>query len=526
VLSLPVRFDLEFDVLSAADQSPIAGADVRLLFDNDLGTSSTVLESSTREDGRVAFDSVSGGTYILEVRSARYVSHFEEIQLPGRFEPWLVNGVLDLRYRLLRPLKRVGFELEGFSDWGGAAGFAIGHEAEGEGDFVEFDSSGFAFLEMGDYAVPVEVNLRYPNGDHGIIYLGHDFRDDGIANPIDVSRVNEIEVDVRVPVDVSGALFDSSVFLQASYTGANGDSVQYAVRIEQEGVYSMAAAFSGPLMLGVTKVQAGRQVVWAAREVNVSGGEGDRFVLNVDMLPLEVQCLVGDNEPLAGAHLVVYGVPDRTNWIAGWVTDSEGVVELPRVPGDRLAMACYDSNGMRAIDHPVRLDHPSERVHVYLDTPSVYQVAVLVDGVAAGGIDVLIQGALSRSVEGALVRTGDDGGPLKLALTSESVPIATPQVSEDMWLLEPAMPLSPGFTEIEVLTTGHLVCAKRSRLRGAEALAQEGSVGVWIDEGRTQYTEGEGGFMVRVPVGPYLVQRPDGETVEVLVETGELTVIP
>ena len=381
-LELPRVFSLAFRVLGAEQRRPVAGAKVQL---RRVGSAASKepLRSVALEDGRVSFDAVAEGSFQLQIDADGFVQHLEDVELPGRFEPWLVGGLLDLRYRLLQPQREVGFQLVGFAEWGGAGEFRIGHEVASDRDLVYFDRDGQASLVLGHYSVPVEVNLLYPNGDRGIVYLNHGFLEGGAPNVIDVSRGQEIEVDVRVAQPVADALFGSSVFLQASYTSAAGDSVQYATSIESEGVYSVFAPFAGPTMLGVTKVADGRQVVWSAREVVVPEGGGGRFTLNVEAPPLELQVVDGAGDPVPSAQVVVYTIPDRTNWIAAWVTDSEGLIELPRMPGDHLAMACYVADGVRAIDHPVRLDGSGGRATVSLGGADDYEVAVLVDGVSA-----------------------------------------------------------------------------------------------------------------------------------------------
>ena len=88
------------------------------------------------------------------------------------------------------------------------------------------------------------------------------------------------------------------------------------------------------------------------------------------------------------------------------------------------------------------------------------------------------------------------------------------------------MPLTPGVNEVQVFSTGRLAALGRERLLAATATRLNASVAQWVSEGRTECVEEEGRFSVRVPVGTYIVQRADGESVQVLVETGKVTTIP
>ena len=84
----------------------------------------------------------------------------------------------------------------------------------------------------------------------------------------------------------------------------------------------------------------------------------------------------------------------------------------------------------------------------------------------------------------------------------------------------------PGLNEFEVLSTGILRTRKEKSLGSVAAVGAGRTVAQWIREGRTECVEEEGRFSVRVPVGPYVVERAVGESVQVLVETGKVTTIP
>lgn len=517
-------FDLAFELRCHDSQAPIDAARVRLTRADSLRGSTEPL-ILTSENGRVRAPGLCSGVYCLEIGHEGFVAYSEVLELPGVFRPWLVNSVLDLRYREMLPLKEVAFQLQGYVDWGGAGGFSIAHVRGAATEYQSFNSDGLASLVFGEYEVPVELGLEYPNGDRGVIYLDHDFRLDGEPNMIDVSVKDRIEVDLRVAPGLSGELFDSNVYLQASYTADGGDSLQYAIRVASEGVYQIGIKSQGVLVLGVTKVEEGRQVVWASREVELKGNDVSRFTVNVDRRPMQLRVLDGEGAPVVDASVVVYMIPDRTNWIAAWSTDADGIIELPRMPGDRLALSCYWGYSIRAIDHPIRLDGPGGRVDLRLEPSFEASLLVTVDGVAASGVEVLLQGARSRSVEGQIYATGPDGVTESLRLTNQSAAVVTPQVGLALWSDEPMQPLTPGLNEVRVRTTGHLVCADRERLLSAASVELGEGVSGWIEAGRTKCVESAGRASVRVPVGAYIVETPDGETAQVLVETGEETFI-
>jgi len=519
-------FSISYFLSDSDDDSPIAGGRVAINRLNGIRGVGLVAVKSD-EQGRVWVPELAPGEYELVESAAGYISESQVLILPGDYSPWLVNGTLDLRHRFLLPKLKALIQIEGADDWGGPTGFKVSHVHGAPGQPVAFDRKGAARLVIGDYRIPIEFALTFPNGDQSTYYFGADFRFGGEPNIISVAAEHELHVDLRVSRQHQEQLFRHPVFVQVAHLGEDGSSSQVSRRVYEPGVAVFEGPFRGAVMASVMQFVGGDQVMWAACESSLTKGQSrSSLIVNVSDTPLGLRLTEQGEAVGAGANVIVYTVPDRTGWIAAWDTNEDGVVLVPRIPRGVLALSCYLNGELRAIDHSIDLGASEDTVELSLDNPVSSKFRVRASGPLPSSAWILVQGAKSVGLEGAALSLSVSGDSASLRLTGESQAIATPQLSDEYWVERPRVEVAPGLNEIQVVSVGFLLSGELASLSGAESVRLRQKVSRWISEGRTQYTEENGTYMVRVPVGPYVVQRPDGEAIEVLVEAGEVTVIP
>lgn len=367
----------------------------------------------------------------------------------------------------------------------------------------------------------------FPSGDQAIYYFGPEFQFGGNPNVISIEPTREVRVDLRVSSAVRDEFFESPVFVQVAHLHHGGYSSQVSRRVRAAGVSVFEGPFEGALMASVMAVAGDDQVMWAAREVTLaSGEESTSVILNVTDVPLRLSVLEGGRGVGAGANVVIYAVPDRTGWIAAWSTDESGSLVVPRVAEGSFALSCYVDDELRAIDHRINLSGSESLIELNLDDCVESDFRVEFPGDVLPGSWLLVQGAVSRGLEGAALPLDSSGESSPLRITGDSAAIVTPRIGGDLWVVRPEAPVLPGLNEFEVLSTGILRTRKEKSLGSVAAVGAGRTVAQWIREGRTECVEEEGRFSVRVPVGPYVVERAVGESVQVLVETGKVTTIP
>lgn len=126
VLKGAPRFSLAYQLLDSDDEEVISGAEVVLRRLGGLGGDDQVSVVSD-DHGIVRVSGLTSGRYELTESAPGYISATQNLELPGDYAPWLVNGTLDLRQRFILPELGALIKLDGAEGWGGPERFQVAH---------------------------------------------------------------------------------------------------------------------------------------------------------------------------------------------------------------------------------------------------------------------------------------------------------------------------------------------------------------------------------------------------------------
>lgn len=518
----PLIFDLSWTVIDVVDGSVVVHPRVELTRVDDAGQPcGEAIRAAADNSGRLYIHDVCAGKYSLSLSADGYESIEFETELPGPYDESLRDGVLEWEGWYCHPLERYTFALAGVDAWDRPESFRVSSYQSSAAEPVSFDASGLAYLDFADPVPPIEVQLEYPDGSRGIIYLPDLPEERETHIMLDVGRAHVLEVDLRVASGLDEELFASEAYLQATYADSLGGSRQLNTRIYAPGVAELRGPFPERVMLSLTTVdKSGRMFPRAAREIEVSG-ETTRAVLNVTEDVVWVKVVDGNDAPIVDAHVNIMTVPNHSAWITGGPADADGRVPITVPEGTESLVSCYVGYDTVAIDCPLPTETQDGDLILRVDGLVESSFAVLLDGAPAFGHSVLIEGARTASEQVTELRVKEGQSAPSVRLLRGSQAVAKVMVRENEWAERSKVDVLPGLNQLRVRSMGTLRLRSADQVSEVIALDTGVPISDWVENGRTRITRGDAGTVtVDVPVGAYQARFSDGSTKRVIVARG------
>ncbi len=516
-MRMPELCSARMQMVEYRSGEPIFGAHVRIqqaARDGHL-PSPTVIALDTDVNGHAIVAELARGQWDVDVELDGYETRTFEVGLtapPGEEQDW---GQATLSKLQPLPVRLVGAPpAETFEGYTVELNFA--EEA------VPFDRSGLAVLQMGWYELPIEIIVKYPDGQHKYSSL-HDIEPgSGEEAEVRVDGKRLLDVQLRYSEKAREIVADSKCWLRVASQGEGSNTFSSGRAVFAEGSYVFPDITVSEVEVSFATTFREWPVEWASTRATLEEDATTTVTLDVDLAPREVQLQSAPGVPMPDFSFRLRRERDQTGYTVGNLTDKDGRIEMMPELASGFVMSGSDMDGLTfAIDAPFSFDFEAEETPVaLLGEFTDFFVDVVVDGEPTEGVEFAFHGRvndgffLSRTTNG-LGRTTDS----RFLLASQ---IRVYLSSDEYWWDLESLELLPGRNAVSLSRRGKVTSVSRDVLGNFLSEQRGASVADWVHSAKVQYTdEGGGRWGCLIPIGRYTLSSTADEASEFVVSAGE-----